>query len=601
MRNGPSLRLRLLASFAAVIALALVIPSWYAQHVFNEEIVDDATSGAMRELRLVGMLTREHGGFDAPGELQRWVADLGDRLDVRITYVREDGQVLADSDVAQADVGFLDNHANRPEIIAAWQQDFGYSLRHSDTLDRHLIYAARQMRNVPGLPDGFLRLALPYTGVQDRLHRLERNFLLVMALVLVLSGAISWGLSHRLSRSLREMAAVAQSIGDGNYDGRIRNVPGAEFSALAKAINAMAASIGGQIRTITGQKSQLEAMLNSMREGVMVLDTAGRILRTNSALDGILEGAYQAVGRRPLEVMTAPELQDACDRVLAGQSQDGMENLQIEPRRGMVFDVGIVRLESDGELGALLVFHDISELKRLERVRRDFVANVSHELRTPLTTVKGYAETLLDNPGADGKRVRSFLEIIVRNADHMAKMVEDLLSLSRLEDGKLAMEPKPIDAAPALGGALKVCAKMAADKGVTLDNALPDEGVRVMADHDRLVQVFRNLLENAVRYSPQGSSVRVEHRTDGGMVRFSVLDAGPGVPRADRERVFERFYRVEKHRKKDNDGSSGLGLAICRHIVERHGGRIWVESPVADAVGSGFHFTLPAAAEDLPA
>ena len=219
-------------------------------------------------------------------------------------------------------------------------------------------------------------------------------------------------------------------------------------------------------------------------------------------------------------------------------------------------------------------------------------------MRTPLTTVKGYAETLQDNPAADADRVRAFLEIIVRNADHMAKMVEDLLSLSRLESNRMSIDAKPMNAASALGGALRVCAKPASDKGVTFVNALPEQGVQVMADHDRLVQVFRNLLENAVRYSPQGSCVRVEHREDGDTIVFMVQDQGPGVPQGDRERIFERFYRVEKHRKKDANGSSGLGLAICKHIVERHGGRIWVESPMADGVGSVFHFTLPVAEDE---
>ena len=383
MHGGPSLRLRLLMSFAAVIALALIIPSWYAQRVFNEEILEDATEGAMRELRLVHMLTLEHDDFQEADALQRWVDDLGERLDVRITYVREDGRVLADSVVGAAGVSGMDNHANRPEIIAAWNRDFGYSVRHSETLERDLIYAAKQVRAASGLPDGFLRLALPYTSVKDRLERLERNFLLVMALVLVLAAAISWSLSHRLSRSMREMVDVAQSIEAGNYDRRIRDIPGAEFAALAKAVNSMAASIGGQIRTITGQKSQLEAMLNSMREGVMVLDPGGRILRANSALDGIVGGQDKAEGRRPLEVMTSPELQDACDRVLAGSAPGGVEHLQIEPERDRVYEVGIVRLEADSELGALLVFHDISELKRLERMRRDFVANVSMSCAPP--------------------------------------------------------------------------------------------------------------------------------------------------------------------------------------------------------------------------
>jgi two-component system phosphate regulon sensor histidine kinase PhoR len=244
-----------------------------------------------------------------------------------------------------------------------------------------------------------------------------------------------------------------------------------------------------------------------------------------------------------------------------------------------------------------VVFHDISELKRLEKVRRDFVANVSHELRTPLTSIKGYAETLLaEEEGVRGDG-RSFLEIILKHANHMSKMVDDLLQLARLEARHETLEPGAVDAAEALQSAWKECAALAAAQNVHLENLLLEEGVTVRADSDQLAQVFRNLLENGIKHSPPGGSVRVSCTLGSETATFQVYDEGTGIPLQAQERIFERFYRVEKNRS-DHTGSTGLGLAICRHIIQNHGGRIWVESPPPEAnKGSAFFFTLPLASK----
>nr|WP_280712770.1 ATP-binding protein [Desulfobaculum xiamenense] len=408
-------------------------------------------------------------------------------------------------------------------------------------------------------------------------------------------------LTRSFGRSMAEMIGVAEAIGGGHYERRLREYPGREFSGLAKAINRMAVSIAEQVRTITDQKRELEAVLDGMREGVMVLDADGRISQVNTALKRIVGSMRDMEGQRPMDLVLSPELQRACDGVLAPDAGDGPRWLQIEPQKGRVYDVTIVGLDERGaNLGAVVVFHDISELKRLERVRRDFVANVSHELRTPLTTIKGYAETLIDNKLAGGGTAESFLGIILRNADRMVKMVEDLLSLSRLEAREESFTPRDVDARGALAEALRICVPLAERVGVSLEPRLPEAGLRVWADFDLLMQVFRNLLENAVRYSPSGEAVIVDGATDAeGFVHFMVSDRGPGIPAEDRDRIFERFYRVEKHRMRSGSGSTGLGLAICRHIVERHGGRIWVEPRTDEKGGSIFHFTLATPPEVL--
>jgi two-component system phosphate regulon sensor histidine kinase PhoR len=394
------------------------------------------------------------------------------------------------------------------------------------------------------------------------------------------------------------MIGTAEAIGAGDYSQRVRFYPGKEFMPLAESINEMAKRIESHIQTITEQKEQLEAILNGMSEGVMVLDSRGTIQTVNHALTGTLPGAREFVGRRPLEVILSADLQKACDELLSGTAADkGSRNLEITPGLGRVFAVNVVRFQhqAGGEVGAIVVFHDISELKRLEKVRQDFVANVSHELRTPLTSIRGYAETLLAQPAADSGPGASFLQIILKNAMHMSKMVDDLLQLARLDSRRQSESYGPVDAAEALSAAWKVCGPQGSAKNVRLENLLPEDGVRVKANLDELGQVFRNLLENAVRYSPPGSLIIVSVRRDKDTATFVVTDDGPGVPLYAQQRIFERFYRVEKDRG-DASGSTGLGLAICRHIILNRGGSIWVESPPeGKSRGSAFLFTVPLA------
>jgi two-component system phosphate regulon sensor histidine kinase PhoR len=296
------------------------------------------------------------------------------------------------------------------------------------------------------------------------------------------------------------------------------------------------------------------------------------------------------------------ELQAACDRLLTSKTTrpGDVMSLQMALGSDRFYDVHIGALAGPGKGGgAVVVFHDISELKRLEKVRQDFVANVSHELRTPLTSIKGYAETLLSDNEPDSQTLTSFLQVILKNANHMVKMVDDLLQLARLEGKSEPPQFVPVDAVDALSAAWKACLPMADAKSIKLVNTLPAAGVNVIADQDQIVQVFLNLIENGIKYSPAGETLQVSHSVDGGMVTFSVRDNGPGIPKHHQKRIFERFYRVEKHRG-STSGSTGLGLAICRHIIQNHGGSISVQSPNPDSLkGSTFQFTMRAA-EALP-
>jgi two-component system phosphate regulon sensor histidine kinase PhoR len=426
---------------------------------------------------------------------------------------------------------------------------------------------------------------------------------------LALAGGLFWLLTRHLSRSLAEVIAVARAIGDGDYRRRLHLSPGGDFSALAEAVNHMARSIEANIATITDQKTQLQAILDGMREGVMVLDAAGKVRVINPALRRIAPVSGEVIGRRPIEVAPSPELQMACDRLLGEREPDAPNaaalEVEIGPQR--YYEVSLVRLPRDQgksrhDPGAVLVFHDVSEARRLSRVRRDFAANVTHELRTPLTSIKGYAETLIGATPELVKEKRRFLEVILKNANHMSKMVDDILNLARLEEGPLVAVDSEADAAAALAEAVRECEPLAEVRRLVVESRLPQGEIRVRCDAGQLTQVWRNLLENATRFGPEGSKIVMTATPDAqhGTVTFGVLDQGPGIPPEERQRVFERFYRVERHRSK-TPGSTGLGLAIVKHIVERHGGRVWVDRGRGEMAGAAFSFTLPMPKRPAPA
>ncbi|TVM32985.1 ATP-binding protein [Oceanidesulfovibrio marinus] len=626
MRGGFSFRSRVLASFLLVVFLGVLVPSWYTHRVFVEGLKDNADL----EIRRLFFLVRDGLGENAAGnEATRvfgWMENVARTLRVRLAlYDDTGGLIFASSGDSVADTTSLTQFPKPATLPSAGTSHTPPDALNLGVKDRSTsvyfqgdaVFASGAWPGAGELPRGRLLLGMPHYESGGWLQNIESGMYISVAAALVLAALFSLFLVRWLWGCMGETIAVAEAIGSGNYMKRLGFFKSKEFDALARSINSMAQSIEHHIRTITEQKSQIQAVLDSMREGVMVIDNRGRIRSVNRALGGILNVTEECVGKKPLEVVLSPELQRACDQALAVEAKSGPEKsdairMQIEPVRDTVYDVTIVPMRrqeyQDAEGGLVVVFHDISELSRLERIRRDFVANVSHELRTPLTSVKGYAETLLlgvEQGTSKPEGQKSFLEIIIKHANHMAKTVNDLLSLTRLESGKKPFDVKPVDGAKAAAQALRECEHLVEGKGAHVELDLPDTQM-VAADFDRLVQVFRNLIENAVKYGVKpeqcgGShdgvclAARIWSREDNdGMVVFGVEDQGPGIPAGDMERIFERFYRVDKHRTK-GAGSSGLGLAICKHIVEKLGGRLWAESPTATGTGTCFMFTVPKA------
>jgi two-component system phosphate regulon sensor histidine kinase PhoR len=408
-------------------------------------------------------------------------------------------------------------------------------------------------------------------------------FLLAAAIVFFLFSRSVLSRVHRLKQFTERAAA-------GDFAPLEREREHDELADLADALNRTVAGLGQNIRTLTDERNRSSAILGSMVEGVAVVTADERILFCNWAFEQILElpdGSSQ--GRTLVEALRQADLV-----ALVRQALSGVEELTGEVEVGTVrrrnFSVTAAPVRAAGANGAVMVLHDITELRRLERVRRDFVANVSHEFKTPLTAIQGFAETLLSGALDDKANRKRFVEIIREHARRLARLTDDLLKLSRIEAGRLELEIRPVRVEALVSGCVETTRLNAQARGLEIQVDLQKDAPAVRGDGAQLGEVLQNLLDNAVQYTPAGGKIEVKARSNGQGVTFTVTDTGIGIPESDLERIFERFYRVDAARSREA-GGTGLGLAIARHIVEAHGGRIWVESAIGQ--GSRFHFSIP--------
>ena len=581
-----SFQAKLLGCFLVIAALSMLVPAFYARPVLHDAMLRDSLEHLQQETLLVGALLESKR--DAV-ELASVSAAL-QQTKIRLSVMDSQGKILFES--SQPGGTLSENHRDRPEIQEAMHSGQGSATRFSSTLQMEFMYTALRLKN-----GDIIRLAVPFMGVKQRIDAQLAGASLAAVVTVALSLLLAWFFSSRIKRSLAGMIHVVEGISTGTFSRRLHVIPGREFQPLADAVNRMADSIEGSILTVADQKNQLEAVLETMAEGVLVLDPKGRVRRTNKAFAAAFpfDGSRDVTGRQIMELIPSSALQEAVSTLLNTPEGYGKSSsLQITLNK-TVFSILLARPleEAADSLGLVAVFRDITELVRLEAVRRDFVANVSHELRTPLTAIQGYAETL-EGMGEVPEQGRRFAEIIRKHGMFLSGMVDELLTLSRLESDSFRLERSPVNAAEALRRASQMLQSEVDGKGLRITESVPPD-LAVQADSALLERIFRNLLENACRYAPEGGEIAVSARIREKEAVFAVSDQGPGIPPSELSRIFERFYQVEKHRGASRGMGSGLGLAICKHIVERHHGRIWAESPSADAATS-FFFTLPLAA-----
>lgn len=578
--------------FLSYVVLSLVIAGGgfgYVNHLLEKRLIEESRSNLQQQAQLGRMLAEQHRAVPP----QILAKKLGVAIKARVTLIALDGRVVGDSDVRDDQVAGLENHRSRPEIQQALASGSGWSIRFSDTLRTTMLYVALPL---PENEAAVIRLALPleyFDAAKRALHNLLGG---TVILLLLISFGLSLFLSKITSKPLQEIADAAARIGTGERGVRIPTGRGRETDYLAKVLNDMATRIDEQLHRLTSEQQRLAAILRGMGEGVMVTDTRGTINLVNPAFRKQFGLPGEVEGKPLVEVCRNPDLLSAYDE----QRESGDEvTCEITiPATNLVLMAHWVPLSRDnGNRGTVAVFHDISDLKRVETMRRDFVANVSHELRTPVAVIKGYAETLLDGALEESaERSRRFVEVIVSHAERLTNLINDILTLSKLESRDAALTLHPLDLCGTITKAQMLMEDHARAKGIRLKTACPDGTPKILADQGQLEQVLLNLLDNAIKYTPDGGDVSITVATAGGRVRVEVSDTGMGIPSKDLPRIFERFYRVDEGRSREQ-GGTGLGLSIVKHIIQLHGGEISVASEAGK--GSTFTVLLPISSKEM--
>ena len=574
-----SFQLKIFLALALVTLVAALLPVFFSSNSLYEQRLDAAREQTLLQSRLYGLAV-EH--LDGLAQLEPVLASARENS-LRLTIADAEGKVLADSDLTGERLHGLDNHADRPEIEQALSNGQGVSVRHSNSLGIDYIYAATRLGD-----NRVVRVAAPFSAVRESYAAQFSAFLRTIAWVILFCLLLSMFLASRIRRQILDMTEVVESISLGNYQDRLRIVPSREFVPLADAVNRMAENIQQQINASAAQQAQLETVLESLYEAVLVVDKQGNVLRCNRSFKKMFPKFSDPFGKQVIESIPLPGLQKMVEETIAlpGAPAAASSNFELPDKRLIVAHVSRPA-KSGGELGAVVVLYDATRLVRLEEVRKDFISNVSHELRTPLTAIASSAEILIDAPDIPAD-YRQFPQVIHRHATALSRLVADLLALSRLENGQERLKMETFSPGQALEAALGIVKQQLKEKGIGLDIQIAPEAA-VTGNSGLISQVFANLLENAVRFSDAGSVITVRGQIKDGEAIFMVADQGPGVAEQERERIFERFYQIDKGRA---GNGTGLGLAISKHIIEQHGGRIWVKSPYEN-YASAFFFSLP--------
>ncbi len=582
---------QLYPSYLLITLISLLAATWFSsvslkRFAFERNVADLETRARLIEAQVIRGLAPLQ-----PDAVDRLCKRLGERTDTRITVILPSGKVVGDSFEAPEN---MDNHLDRPEVIKAFTDHVGVSKRYSRTLDEDMMYVGIPLRE-DGRLLAVVRMSLPLTSLDEAMRSIEKKIAFGGLIIAALAAMICLLVSRRISRPLEEMEKGARLFAGGDLGHRLRTPKTEEMSGLAEALNQMAAQLDERISTVIRQRRELEAVLSSMIEGVIGVDMEERVISLNPAAARIFEcDPAEVQGRNLQEVVRNPDLRNFLKEALSVEApveKDirlyGDDERILNGHGTMLQDAG------GGRVGALIVLNDVTRLRRLENVRKEFVSNVSHEIKTPITAIKGFVETLQDTGEKTPEESRRFLEIIRKHVERLEAIVEDLLSLSRIEQdaGRKDIVLTEEKLWSVLKTAVQICEKWAEEKKIKINlTCVEDIGAEIVPP--LLEQAVVNLLDNAIKYSEPEKPIHVEAvRTDRETI-IHVRDQGRGIAKEHLPRVFERFYRVDKARSR-NMGGTGLGLAIVKHIIKVHGGRVEVESTLGK--GSTFSIILPKA------
>ena len=594
MRGGFRTRI-FLASFS-IAAAVLLLASLLTAISLRRQTYARIERGLVSEAKLAAELLSHRAAAVSNAELQEEARALGRDIDARVTLITADGRVVGDSSQDEAGLAHLENHGHRPEVIDSRARGIGIASRFSATLGIDMLYVAAPVRH-PSIAT--VRLALPLTEIERQLRTIWRAAAYALALSVVGAFAMAWISSTLLVRRLERLATGARRYAAGDLPAPPPDYEADEIGTVAKVLDEAVRRLGERAADLARDRARMEAILAGMVEGVIEIDADGRVQLINAAARRMLRVDGNVTGRHYLECVRHPAVVAQLDAARArdvGAKDDASvvdEGGRVFVARAAAVAAGLgaptTSASSGGERGAVLVLHDITDLHRADRIRRDFVANVSHELRTPLTAIRGYVEALRDDP-VDADERRKFLDIIARHTARMERLAKDLLRLARLEAGQEPPEYSPCSVDDLFAGVVADLRTQAEEKRQRLEVTV-DPAVRLIeADPMQLHDALRNLVENAVIYSPAGGRITLEARRDRDRLVLSVADDGPGIPPADLSRVFERFYRVDKGRSRES-GGTGLGLAIVKHIAERMDGSVSARNRAGG--GAVFEIHLP--------
>ena len=581
---------QLFPSYLLITFTALLTVGGYASNSLREFYYDrTAEDLKARAWMIERQVARKNFSFN-PSSLNSLSRDLGIKTKTRITIIDLSGQVLGDSD---EEPSRMDNHADRPEFITALQGETGMAVRFSNTLEEQMMYLAVPIIREDKL-SGVARISIPITFIEQALRTIEFKIGGVGLAVALLAAGISLIVSRRISHPLEQMKHSAESIARGDWKKPLSvNSDSVEISALSNALNQMALQLEDRIKTITNQSNESEAVLSSMVEGVLAVDAAENIIRLNKAAGKLLEIKPDSAEGRPIhEVVRNSLLREFIERTLSG-----IENVETDLTIGNQNEIflqahgAVLKDMQEKSIGAVIVLNDVTRLRRLETVRKDFVANVSHELKTPITLIKGFVETLQQGALEKREEAERFLDIMSKQVERLNAIIEDLLSLSRLEQdsGKSAISMEKTKVLQILESAIRDCESKLLEKKISIQLNCSNE-LEVFANSPLLNQAVLNLVDNALKYSEQGEKITVEAFVTGTEIVIEVQDWGCGIGSAHLPRLFERFYRIDQARSRQM-GGTGLGLAIVKHIVQEHGGSVSVNSTLGK--GSRFSIHLP--------
>ncbi|OEG00092.1 hypothetical protein BHF71_06510 [Vulcanibacillus modesticaldus] len=575
-------RLTLIYTFIiGVFALFLGI---YISYLIQNIYIDALEKRLFEEINMITTIISLEDRYDFTDNLEEFAKELGEDISTRITLINTKGEVLADS---QYDKNKMENHLNRPEVLVALSGKVGKEIRYSDTLGIDMLYLASPLYKDNNLL-GVIRLALPLHEIRSSIKGFWYNLILALTIVFLITIFISTKLTNRITQPLEHITEIARKITKKDYSERLDINREDEIGQLGRAINIMADSLENQMKTIHENEKKLSTVLNNMSSGVILIDKNGIIIFANPAVEwliGVSENTL--IGKYHYEVGKQESISELIERAINNKESIHTEIGIYYPTKKYL-DANVVPiLDSSGEINNVLVLLiDITKIKRLEKMRTEFVANVSHELRTPITAVKGFTETLLDGTINDEDTRRTFLQIIHKESDRLHRLISDLLDLTKIEQNKEILNFSKVDLKSLIQSTIATMRPQIEKNKISIYEELDE--VQVEADEDRLRQVMINLINNGIAYTPENGSITVrlyQHNKD--FIKIEVEDTGIGIPEKSLPRIFERFYRVDKARSRES-GGTGLGLAIVKHIIESHGGSIHVES----RVGKGSKFTI---------